>query len=78
MTLVEKKTIELVEKLKNKSFYPRLIRSAKGEAKDELEEAIAFSSLLTHALIEAKTRKDYKDVIANIYESVGRLIFKLK
>lgn len=78
MTLVEQKLAELIKKLETKSFFPRLVRSAKGEAKDKVEEAIAWSSLLTHSLIEARNRKDYKDVVANVYESVGKLIFELE
>lgn len=77
MTLTEKKLIELIEKLKTKSFYPRLVRSAKGEAKDKIDEAVAWSSVLTHALLESKNRKDYKDVVANVYEQLGNLLYKL-
>ena len=77
MTLVEQKLAELISKLQTKSFFPRLVRSAKGEAKDKVEEAIAWSSVLTHSLIESRNRKDYKDVVANIYESLGNLLYKL-
>jgi len=76
--MVEKQLQTLVQKLKGKSVYVNLKQIAEGKCKDPVREVIGISSLLTHSLIEMQKNKEYKLLVANLYEKLGSLIYNLK
>jgi hypothetical protein len=78
MTIVEKQLELLIEKLKGKSVYENLKNISLGKEKDSIREVVGISSLLTHALIEMKIDKNYKMLVASLYERLGILIYNLK
>jgi len=78
MIVAENQLENLVEKLKGKSVYENLKAISLGKCKDPIREVIGVSSLCTHALIELETNKEYKILVANLYEKLGQLIYDLK
>lgn len=78
MTIVEQQLALLVDKLKGKSVYENLKNISLGKEVDPIREVVGISSLLTHALIEMEIDKEYKILVASLYERLGSLIYNLK
>ena len=70
---------ELMEKLKGKSVHTTLRRLAKGHGVGGVTEAVAMTSLLTHALLEIKAGHfEYRKLAISILEKATDRIYGLK
>lgn len=71
----------LVEKLKGKPVYKTLKKISAGKCKSKVEEAVGIASLTVHCLIEMKGKskqaKEYRKLVANLYEKLGVLIYEI-
>lgn len=69
----------LMEKLKGKSVHTTLKRLAKGHGVGTVTEAVAMTSLLTHALLEIKAGNwEYRKLAISILEKATDRIYGLK
>jgi len=69
----------LMEKLKGKSVHTTLRRLAKGNGTGTVTEAVAVTSLLTHALLEIKHGHwEYKKLAISILERATDKIYGLE
>lgn len=69
---------QLIEKLKGKSVYKTLKRLANGHGDGGVMEAVATTSLLTHALLEIKQGNwEYKKLAVSILERATDKIYGL-
>jgi len=70
---------QLMEKLKGKSVHTTLKRLAKGHGVGTVTEAVATTSLLTHALLEIKQGNwEYKKLAISILEKATDKIYGLE
>ena len=68
----------LMEKLKGKSVHTTLKRLAKGHGTGTVTEAVAMTSLLTHALLEIKAGNwEYRKLAISILEKATDKIYGL-
>jgi hypothetical protein len=78
MDIIEIQLKQLLSKLEGKSCYTNLKAIAEGRSKSKTRELIGISSLLTHALIESESNKEYLKLVQDLYSKLGDLLFKLQ
>jgi hypothetical protein len=74
----EKLLGELIEKLEGKPVYKTLEKISKGRSENEWETLKGLFSLGTHICIELeKGNYEYRGVLADVYERIGRIMYEV-